>query len=140
MDEEMIGADLFRIDQKVPYAEDYSTCIAQAKKDKQEGARPELISLPDNLDTYNEIYLGYPNYWGTMPMAVYTFLESFDFVGKKIHPFCTHAGSGLSGTIESIKGTCKGASVSDGLAIKGETAQNAPEAAKDAVREFLGTK
>lgn len=91
---ELTGADLFQIEQKVPYAADYDTCIAQAKKDLQAGARPELVTLPDSLDEYDEIYLGYPNYWGTMPMAVYTFLEHFDFSGKTIHPFCTHEGSG----------------------------------------------
>lgn len=76
---ELTGADLFQIEQKVPYAADYDTCIAQAKKDLQAGVRPELVTLPDSLDEYDEIYLGYPNYWGTMPMAVYTFLEHFDF-------------------------------------------------------------
>lgn len=57
------------------------------------------MNLPENLDAYDEIYLGYPNYWGTMPMAVYTFLERYDFTGKTIHPFCTHEGSGLAGTV-----------------------------------------
>ena len=95
---EITGADLFKIEQKVPYAADYNTCIEEAKKDLQTKARPELVSMPENLDRYDEIYLGYPNYWGTMPMAVYSFLESYNFTGKKIHPFCTHEGSGLSST------------------------------------------
>ena len=81
---ELTGADLFQIEQKVPYAADYDTCIAQAKKDLQAGARPELVTLPDSLDEYDEIYLGYPNYCGTMPMAVYTFLEHYDLTGKTI--------------------------------------------------------
>lgn len=101
---EITGADLFKIEQKVPYAADYNTCIEEAKKDLQTKARPELVNMPENLDRYDEIYLGYPNYWGTMPMAVYTFLESFDFTGKKIHPFCTHEGSGLSSTERHQKG------------------------------------
>ena len=79
----MTGADLFKIEQKIPYAADYNTCIAQAKEDKQTGKRPEILNLPQDIDQYDEIYLGYPNYWGTMPMAVYTFLESYDFTGKK---------------------------------------------------------
>lgn len=116
---ETAGADLFKIGQKVPYAADYDTCISQAKKDLQEKARPELISMPESLDGYDEIYLGYPNYWGDMPMAVYTFLEHFDWNGKVIHPFCTHEGSGLSGTEGRIRNTCKGATVTGGLATQG---------------------
>ena len=118
---ELTGADLYKIEQKIPYAADYNTCIAQAKKDMQKNARPKLFSLPDNLDAYDEIYLGYPNYWGTMPMAVYTFLESFDFTGKRIYPFCTHEGSGLSGTEQDIRKSAKGASVKKGLAIYGSS-------------------
>lgn len=68
---DMTGADLFKIEQKIPYAADYNTCIAQAKEDKQTGKRPEILNLPQDIDQYDEIYLGYQNYWGTMPMAVY---------------------------------------------------------------------
>lgn len=113
------GADLFKIEQKVPYAADYNTCIAQAKRDLQAKARPELASMPDSLENYTEIYLGYPNYWGDMPMAVYSFLEHFEWNGKVIHPFCTHEGSGLSGTESRIRKVCKGATVTGGLAIQG---------------------
>ncbi len=120
-----IGADLLKIEQKVPYAADYETCIAQAKKDLQENARPELVSLPDSLDAYDEIYIGYPNYWGTMPMAVYTFLDAFDFTGKTIHPFCTHEGSGLSNTERDIQNAAKGAKVEKGLAICGSDVAHA---------------
>ncbi|MCI9355738.1 MAG: flavodoxin [Firmicutes bacterium] len=116
---EKMGADLFKIEQTIPYAKDYNTCIAQAKKDLQSKARPELVSIPQNLEQYNEIYLGYPNYWGDMPMAVYTFLENFDWNSKIIYPFCTHEGSGLSGTIQKIQKVCKGAVVAKGLAIQG---------------------
>ena len=116
---------IIRIEQKVPYAADYSTCVAQARKDKQENARPALIALPENLDAYDEIYLGYPNYCGTMPMAVYTFLESFDFTGKRIHPFCTHEGSGLAGTERDIQRAAKGAKVEKGIAIFGSNVDSA---------------
>ncbi|MDE7299450.1 MAG: flavodoxin [Lachnospiraceae bacterium] len=122
---EAAGADLFKIEQKVPYAADYDTCIAQAKRDLQAKARPELVSMPDSLEGYDEIYLGYPNYWGDMPMAVYTFLENFDWNGKIIHPFCTHEGSGLSGTEGRIRSVCKGATVTGGLAIQGGSVDRA---------------
>ena len=122
---ELTGADLFKIEQKVPYSAHYQECIAQAKRDLQAKARPELVTLPENLDEYDEIYLGYPNYWGTMPMAVYTFLEHYDFTGKVIHPFCTHEGSGLSNTVKDVQKAAKGAEVKPGLAICGSDVDNA---------------
>lgn len=122
---EAAGADLFQIEQVAPYAADYNTCIAEAKEDKQSGARPALVSLPESLEGYEEVYLGYPNYWGDMPMAVYTFLEHYDWTGKTIHPFCTHEGSGLSGTERSIQNTCKGAVVTRGLAVQGSNVDRA---------------
>lgn len=79
----------------------------------------------------NEIFFSpylteeYPNYWGDMPMAVYTFLEHFDWNGKVIHPFCTHEGSGLSGTEGKIRNACKGATVTGGLAIQGSSVDHA---------------
>ena len=125
---EVTGAELFKIEQQAPYAADYDTCIAQAKKDLKAKARPELVSIPDSLDGYDEIYLGYPNYWGDMPMAVYTFLENFSWSGKIIHPFCTHEGSGLSGTERKIQTVCKGATVTNGLAIHGSSVDRAKTA------------
>lgn len=92
---ELTGADLFKLEQLKPYARDYNECIAQAQADQRQNARPDLKSFPETLDEYDVIYLGYPNYWSTMPMAVFTFLEHFDFSGKTIKPFCTHEGSGL---------------------------------------------
>lgn len=130
---EITGADLFKIEQKDAYSSDYQECIAEAKKDLQENKRPEVLNLPDNLDAYDEIYLGYPNYWGTMPMAVYTFLENYDFSGKKIHPFCTHEGSGLSGTEKDIQKAAKGAKVEKGLAIHGSSV----DSAKSSVEKWL---
>lgn len=116
---EKVNGDLFKLEQEVPYAKDYKTCITEAKKDKESNARPKLVSLPESLDAYDEIYLGYPNYWGTMPMAVYTFLDSFDFIGKKIFPFCTHEGSGLSNTERDIQHYVPDAIVEKGIAICG---------------------
>lgn len=127
---EITGADLLKIEQKIPYAADYNTCIEQAKADKEAGKRPEILNRPDNLNQYDDIYIGYPNYWGTMPMAVYTFLESYDFTGKKIYPFCTHEGSGLSGTESDIRKSAKGAVVEKGIAIHGSSVDQAEPALK----------
>ena len=116
---EATGTKLFKIEQKAPYSPSYKLCTDQAMADKQANARPELVELLDSLEGYDEIYLGYPNYWGDMPMAVYTFLEAFDWTCKTIYPFCTHEGSGLSGTERNITRACKGADVKAGLAIRG---------------------
>lgn len=127
------GAALFAIEQKVPYAADYRTCIRQAQADQRAGARPELTGLPADFDRYGEVYLGYPNYWGDLPMAVYTLLESLDWTGKTIHPFCTHEGSGLSGTESRIAAACPGAKVAKGLAVRGSEADRC----RDAVLRWL---
>lgn len=116
---ELTGADLFKIEQAEPYSKGYNDCIEEAKADRQNNARPKLISYPDSIDGYDIIYLGFPNYWSTMPMAVFTFLEHFDFSGKIIKPFCTHEGSGMGKSVSDIKSLCPGATVKDGLAIYG---------------------
>lgn len=116
---DLLGAEMFKIEQKIPYAKEYDKCIAEAKKDLQAKARPEIINMPNDIDKYDEVYIGFPNYWSDMPMAVYTFLENFSWEGKTVHPFCTHEGSGFSGIIGKIEKNCKGANVKKGLAIKG---------------------
>lgn len=124
---EITGGTLFQIRQKHEYSYVYSECIEQAKRDLQNNARPELVPANFDLNLYDEIYLGYPNYWGTMPMAVYSFLENNDFNGKVIHPFCTHEGSGLAGTVSDIQKTVPEATVTDGLAVFGSAADNSKE-------------
>ena len=118
---ELTGADIFKIEQTKPYSKGYNDCIAEAKADKQRNARPELKSYPDSLDGYDVIYLGYPNYWSTAPMAVFTCLEHFDLTGKTIKPFCTHEGSGLGVSVSDIKRICPDSTVENGLAIRGSS-------------------
>lgn len=132
---ELTGGELFRIEQTEPYSDDYDICTAQAKKDLQSRARPALAAMPESLEGYDEIYLGYPNYWGTMPMAVYTFLEGFDFTGKTIRPFCTHEGSGLSHTVQDIQKAAPGAVVTKGLAIHGSSVDGAKAAISKWIQE-----
>ncbi len=131
---DLTGGELYKIEQAQPYSDDYQTCIAEAKADLQSKARPEVLDLPADLDAYDEIYLGYPNYWGTMPMAVYTFLENYDFTGKTIHPFCTHEGSGLSNTVKDIQ-SATNATVTKGLAIHGSSVDSAEKALEKWVQE-----
>lgn len=117
--EKLTDAKMFKIEQMQPYSKDYNECIAQAQADQKRDARPELKSYPETLEDYDTIYLGFPNYWGTMPMAVFTFLENFDFSGKRIRPFCTHEGSGLGNSIKDIQRLCPDAKIEKGLAIHG---------------------
>lgn len=124
---ELTGADMFKIEQLNPYSKIYNECIAEAREDQRRDARPELKSYPESIEEYDVIYLGYPNYWSTMPMAVFTFLEYFDFGGKTIKPFCTHEGSGLSSSVKDIKKLCPNAKVEAGLAIHGGSVNRAKE-------------
>jgi flavodoxin len=134
---EQTGGDLFHIETVDSYPENYQECTNVAQQEQRDNARPELSATVANMDGYDTIYLGYPIWWGDMPMAVYTFLESYDFAGKTIIPFCTHAGSGLAGTVRSITSACPGASVESGLAVSGTTAQNDRESTKNAVIQWL---
>lgn len=122
---ELTGADLFKIQQAKPYPTGYNDCTEQANADRRSNARPALKEWPDSIDGYDVIYLGYPNYWGTMPMAVFTFLEHFDFSGKVIRPFCTHEGSGMGNSLADIKRLCPKAIVESGLAIYGSRVNKA---------------
>lgn len=135
---EEVGADSFEIVRVTPYPKEYDACTNEAKAEQNADARPELTAEVDNFSDYDTVFLGYPNWWGDMPMPVYTFLESYDFSGKTVIPFCTHAGSGLSGTVNTLKNKLNGATVLDGLAVAGTTAQNDQDNAKTAVLEWLG--
>ena len=130
---DLIPADTFKIEMKNPYSPVYMTCIEEAKKDLRAKARPELVSMPESIDEYDTVILAYPNYWGTMPMAVYTFLENFDFSGKTILPLCTNEGSGMGSSEREIKKTCPGVDVKKGLPITGSAAANS----KSSVERWL---
>ena len=127
---ELIDADSFKIEMKDPYSPVYMTCIEEAKRDKQNNARPELVEYLDSIDDYDTIVLGYPNYWGTYPMAVATFLDRYDFSGKTILPLCTNEGSELGSSESDIKKAANGAVVKSGLAITGSRAADSKEAVK----------
>jgi len=131
---ELIPADSFKIEMKNPYSPVYMTCIEEAKRDLRAKARPELKALPESIDGYDTVVLAYPNYWGTMPMAVYTFLDSFDFTGKTILPLCTNEGSGMGSSEREIRKTCPGADVKAGLPVTGSRAADA----ESGLRRWLG--
>lgn len=130
---ELMDADTFRIEMKNPYSPVYLNCIEEAKKDLMENARPELTSIPGSIDNYSTIILAYPNYWGTIPMAVATFLESFDFSEKIILPLCTNEGSGMGSSETDIKKCVPNAILKKGLSIIGSQA----EKSKGSVEKWL---
>lgn len=125
MIQEITGSDLFCIDTVKSYPEDYSATTEKAQIELRDNDRPELTAKAANMEDYDVIILGYPNWWGTMPMAVFTFLESYDFAGKTILPFCTHEGSGMGHSEIDIKKLCPKAKVEKGLAIRGGSVNRA---------------
>ena len=135
---EQTGADSFEI---LPKNDNYPTTYNEltdvAKEEQNQNARPEIKDTLQNFEQYDTIYLGYPIWWGDLPMICYTFLESYDFSGKTIIPFCTHAGSGNAGTQSKIQSAAPNATVKDVLAIAGTDTQNNPDGVKTAVSEWL---
>ncbi len=116
--QQAVGGDLFRIETVQDYPLDHDPLVDHADQEQADSARPELATSVENFEQYEIVFLGFPNWWGDMPMAVYTFLESYDFGAKTIIPFVTHGGSGFSRTVEMISQLQPGALVSDdGLSL-----------------------
>lgn len=124
---ELTEAELFRIEPCMPYPQDYSECINRAKADQLRCARPELVRYPTCLERYDTVYLGFPNYWGTLPMPVFTFLERCDLSGKKVCLFCTHEGDGFGRSQEDVRNACNAAMIEAGPAILGAHVSEARE-------------
>lgn len=134
---EATDGTLFEIMPEKEYPHDsYDEVVEIAKQEKAQKARP-AIKGDVKVEDYDVIFIGYPNWWGDMPMPVYTFLEKHDWNGKTVVPFCTHEGSGLSSTEHYIGETCKGATVAKGLAVRGATAQNNREQARKTVNTWI---
>ena len=126
--QQTIGGDLFRIETVEEYPLDHEPLVDQAAEEQDEEARPELSTQIENPDQYDTILLGYPNWWGDMPMALYTFLEEYDFSGKTIIPFTAHGGSGFSDTVDTIAELQPDAEVSDeGVSISRNDVAEAQE-------------
>ena len=124
---EYTNAPLFEICPLVPYSEDYSQCVMQARKDMRSQARPKLAFYPQELEKYDTLFLGFPNYWGTMPMCVFTFMELFSWRGRRINVFCTHEGDGYGSSLEDLKRLCPEADIHEGPAVRGAHAAEGRE-------------
>ena len=135
---EITGADKFEIKTVKPYPHAYRETTDIAKKELQDNVRPEIVGKPENLKDYDTVFLGYPIWWSDLPMAVYTFLENNDFNGKTIIPFCTSAGSYMTGKESRIADHAKGATVlNKGLGLPGRMSQDDPKAVKSEVEKWL---
>ncbi len=127
--QEMTGADIFRIMPRQPYPRDHRTLVDLAEREQERGARPAIAGTVENLDAYDTVFIGYPNWWADMPMILYTFLEQYDLSGKTVVPFCTHGGSGLSRTVGTIRKKQPDATVvRDAFALSRSRMEQAPSA------------
>lgn len=114
---ELSGADLVEIEMQHPYSDNYSTLLDEAERDLIANARPPLHTRIENMDEYDTVLVGYPNWYAILPMPVYTFLESYDFSGKRIIPFCSHGNGMLGETVANICKSCPGANVRGALSV-----------------------
>lgn len=133
---ENIDADMFEIKPVEPYPAEYRECTEVAKREQEANARPAYVGKVENFDQYDTIYLGYPLWWSDLPMIVYTFLEANDFKGKTVIPFCTSASEAFIGK-EDIENYAKGATVLDGLGIRGKDCQYEQDKVRNMIMTWL---
>lgn len=126
-------SDIFEIVPATPYSDDYDTVVDLAQEEQRNNARPAISGNIENIEQYDVVYVGFPNWWGDMPMILYTFFDTYDLSGKTVALFCTSGGSGLSGTVNEVKSLEPDATVTEGLHI-GSGSASSPD---DAVREWL---
>ena len=131
---EITGGEVFRISTVHAYPTDYNAVVDVASQEQKKRDRPGLSHQVANMEAYDVVFVGYPNWWSTMPMAVFSFLESHDFSGKTIVPFCTHEGSAMGRSVRDLRELCPRSVILDGLAIRGGHVK----AAKDDVAAWLG--
>lgn len=127
---QLAGADLFEIVAKNAYSSDYQTCVEEARKEVAANARPEITDKVQNMDKYDTLVVGFPNWCSTCPMPVLTFLEQHDLTGKKIYSFVTNGGGGCGRSAEDIAKSAKGAEVTESI--------NGNELSDDAIKQWLG--
>lgn len=130
------GAELVKIEPATPYSDDYDEVLTQAQNEQSVNARPAIANTMDNIDEYDVIYVGYPNWWGDMPMILYTFFDTYDLSNKTIAPFCTSGGSGLSNTVNEIRDLEPQATVTQGLHITSSMADNSQELVSEWLQEM----
>lgn len=114
-----VGGDLFEIQTINPYSVEYRKCCTQAKSEADANARPEIKNLPDNISEYDTVFVCYPNWCGTTPMCILSFLDNYDLSGKKLAPLCTNEGSGMGNSERDLKKLYPTATFAEGLSVRG---------------------
>lgn len=113
------GSDLFEIVPEMPYPDDFDETVIIFHQERNTDARPPVASYMNNMAEYDTVFVGYPIWGGDVPPVVQSFLRQYDWTGKTVIPFCTHGGSGLSGSVDTMKTLCTGATILDGFATSG---------------------
>ena len=119
------GGDLFEISPATAYTDDYDTLLDVAQQEQADDARPQLADQVENWDSYNVIFVGYPNWWGDAPMLIYSFLESCDWTGKTLIPFCTSGGSAFGRSLDKLPDSASGATILEGLHVSDSRVEGA---------------
>ena len=132
-----VGGDLFEIETVKTYPKDHMKTIQEAKDELTAGIRVKIKGIPEQWSSYDTVYLGYPNWWDTLPMPVVTFLEQLDWTGKRIIPFCTNEGSGLGQSVDAIRSNCKGAEVAEGASFRGHKVKKEEKQIADWAKRML---
>jgi flavodoxin len=131
-----VGGTLYQIESASPYPKDYQTCVDYAKKEKENNVRPKLVGEVEALSSYDIIFIGYPNWWGTLPMPLFTFLEKYNLEGKTIIPFCTHGGGGAGQGFAEIRRLCPKSKILIGLAISSSKVKDSSSDIKGWIRKI----
>ena len=132
-----VGGDLFSIVTTESYSSDYDACLDRAADEKADNARPALASTVSNMADYDVVFLGYPDWWGTCPMAIFTFLDSYDFTGKTVIPFCAHGTSGLAASVRDIRAALPGITVLDAVGVQRPGMDTPLDTAQSTVTNWL---
>lgn len=133
--ERLTGADIYEIEPVKEYSKDYMTCTEEAMAELRKEARPEFKNPIASIAEYDTVYLCYPNWWGTYPRVVASFLEKYDFSGKTIKPMCTHEGSGMGNSERELVSALPTAKVKSGLAIRGVNAKSSDDKIEKWIKE-----
>jgi len=133
---QVVGGDLFEIVSVDKYPIDYDETVEQARKELEADYRPELVSNIENIESYGVVFIGYPNWWSTIPRPVASFLSKCDSPGRSIAPFCTHEGSRLGRSAGDIARLCPHSTILEGLAIRGEEVGSAQNRVSEWLRQI----